>query len=439
MLNYIWMGMILVAIVSGCLSGSIGEVSNSFISTAEAAVMKVALPLGGMFTLMLGMIRLVEKSGLIAVISRLFRPVLRRLFPEVPPEHPAMGAIMLNVAANFLGAGNASTPFGIRAMQQLETLNPTPGTATRAMNTFLVLNTSALTLISVTGLLLLQKNGSVNPSVVIVPSIVSTFAGLVVGLLVLRMISPAPVPMPPPLKPTAAEPEPTGEPAAVATDGPSGLSLAGVAALIAYGLLLAAGFVLQLRQAAFFDAGQTTGELTGKAMTAFSGVILPGALGFFVLYAALRRVKVFDEFIEGAKEGMQTVWRIIPYLVAMVVGIGVLRASHALDHFASFLRWLHVPGAVPDLAPMMLIRPLSGSGSQGVLANIISTFGADSYQGLAATTMYGSTETTFYVLAVYFGAVGIKRAGLAVTAGLAADATAMATAMALCQFIVPKA
>jgi spore maturation protein SpmA len=187
MLNYIWLGMIVTGVVVGALTGRSTEVSQAFLDWSEKAVMGVALPLAGMFTLMLGVMRLVEQSGLIAVIARFFGPVLRRLFPDVPPDHPAMGAMMMNIAANFIGAGNAATPFGLRAMTQLEKLNPCPGTATNAMCTFLVLNTSALTLISTTGLVLLRKGGASNPTAVIGPAIVATVCGLVVGLLVLRV------------------------------------------------------------------------------------------------------------------------------------------------------------------------------------------------------------------------------------------------------------
>ena len=187
MLNYIWLGMIVTGVMVGAVTGRSTEVSQAFLDWSEKAVMGVALPLAGMFTLMLGVMRLVEQSGLIAVIARFFGPVLRRLFPDVPPDHPAMGAMMMNIAANFIGAGNAATPFGLRAMTQLEKLNPCPGTATNAMCTFLVLNTSALTLISTTGLVLLRKGGASNPTAVIGPAIVATVCGLVVGLLVLRV------------------------------------------------------------------------------------------------------------------------------------------------------------------------------------------------------------------------------------------------------------
>lgn len=443
MLNYIWLGMLVIAMTYGVLAGRAPEVSQGFLDWSEKAVMSVALPMAGMFTLMLGVMRLVEKSGLILVLARVFRPVLRRLFPDVPSDHPAMGAMMMNIAANFIGAGNAATPFGLRAMTQLEKLNPHPGTATNAMCTFLVLNTSALTLISTTGLVLLRKGGATNPTAVIVPSIVATLCGLAVGLAVLGVCQR--------LRFFAIKPPPTADPTVPALPGtpvpeeeprvetPARLNAWRWGVLAAFFLVLAAGFLVELKRSGFQDALHA-GHWIGvwlAFVTAASPLVLPGLLTFFVLYAALTGVRVFEEFVEGAKDGIQTVLRIIPYLVGMIVGVGVLRASGAIDGLSAFLReTLHIDGAFPDLLPMVLMRPLSGSGSQAVLANLIDTFGANSYHAQAAATMYGSTETTFYVLAVYFGSVGIRRVRHALLAGLIADGVAMAVAMGLCGILM---
>jgi spore maturation protein SpmA len=449
MLNYIWLGMIVLGVAIGALNGRSPEVSQAFLDWSERAVMSVALPLAGMFTMMLGVMRLVEKSGLITLIARFFGPVLRRLFPGVPADHPAMGAMMMNIAANFIGAGNAATPFGLRAMAQLEKLNPQPGTATNAMCTFLVLNTSALTLISTTGLVLLRKGGSANPTAVIGPSIVATLCGLVVGLGALWICQRLPVFA---VKPAAAgtvddpaaggagSPAAAGSPEeAVVPAEPVRLRGWHWLVLAAFFGVLVAGLVLALNKTGFADAwaAREWGVAAAAMMMAVSGLVLPGFLGFFILYAALAGLRVFEDFVEGAKEGIQTVLRIIPYLVGMIVGVGVLRASGAIDGLAWLLRnGLQITGAFPDLLPMVLMRPLSGSGSQAVLANLIENFGANSYEALAAATMYGSTETTFYVLAVYFGAVGIRRVRHALLAGLIADGVAMATAMFLCQWLV---
>jgi spore maturation protein SpmA len=443
MLNYIWLGMIVLGVTVGALNGRSPEVSQAFLDWSEKAVMSVALPLAGMFTLMLGVMRLVEKSGLITLIARLFGPILRRLFPEVPADHPAMGAMMMNIAANFIGAGNAATPFGLRAMAQLEKLNPHPGTATNAMCTFLVLNTSALTLISTTGLVLLRKGGATNPTAVIGPSIIATLCGLIAGLCALWICQRLPVFA---VKPGAAPGQAEGGPAVAVAEAPEPppaepvrLSAWRWAVLLAFLGVLAAGFWLAVGKTGFATswAAGDWGSAAAALMTAASGLVLPGFLSFFILYAALAGLRVFEDFVEGAKDGIQTVLRIIPYLVGMIVGVGVLRASGLIDALARALReGLHIAGAFPDLLPMVLMRPLSGSGSQAVLANLIDTFGANSYEALSAATMYGSTETTFYVLAVYFGAVGIRRVRHALAAGLIADTVAMATALFLCQWLV---
>ncbi len=440
MLNYIWLGMIVLGVTAGALNGRSPEVSQAFLDWSEKAVMSVALPLAGMFTLMLGVMRLVEKSGLITLIARLFSPVLRRLFPGVPADHPAMGAMMMNIAANFIGAGNAATPFGLRAMTQLEKLNPHPGTATNAMCTFLVLNTSAVTLISTTGLVLLRKGGAANPTAVIGPSIVATVCGLIAGLGALWVCQRLPVfAVKPGTEAAGGSPGTTPEPAESPPAEPVRLRSWQWGVLLAFLGALVAGFVMAVGRSGF-AAASAAGDWGGAAaalMTAASGLVLPGFLAFFILYAALAGLRVFEEFVEGAKDGIQTVLRIIPYLVGMIVGVGVLRASGLIDALARLLReGLHISGAFPDLLPMMLMRPLSGSGSQAVLANLIDTFGANSYEALSAATMYGSTETTFYVLAVYFGAVGIRRVRHALAAGLIADAVAMGTALFLCQWLV---
>jgi spore maturation protein SpmB len=312
------------------------------------------------------------------------------------------------------------------------------------MCTFLVLNTSALTLISTTGLVLLRKGGASNPTAVIGPAIVATVCGLVVGLLVLRVCQHWSV--------FAVRDERRGEggaavpaAAAVEEEAPEKLAvpvpLSGWrrVVLAAFFAILGWGLFVALRKAGFL-AAWTAGDWGGAAaafMMAASGLVLPGFLTFFILYAALAGLRVFEVFVDGAKEGIQTVLRIIPYLVGMIVGVGVLRASGTIDALAGWLRdGLKISGAFPDLLPMVLMRPLSGSGSQAVLANLIDQFGADSYEALSAATMYGSTETTFYVLAVYFGAVGIRRIRHALMAGLVADLVAMTTALFLCQWLI---
>jgi spore maturation protein SpmB len=344
--------------------------------------------------------------------------------------------MMLNIAANLVGAGNAATPFGLRAMTELENLNPRPGTATNAMCTFLVLNTSALTLISTTALLLLKSYGSTYPSAVIGPSILATAAGLAVGLVLVKLCQRLPVFAVEPVESSAdvsAPAPPESEPATVATEPPR-LAPWKWSVLGAYGVVMAIAFGFLLRQ----SEATSTGPLQ-NFLSALSPMVLPGFAGFFVLYAALAGVKVFEDFVEGAKDGMQTVLRIIPYLVGMIVVIGVLRASGVIDMMTNSLRApLQAVGVPAELLPMALMRPLSGSGSQAVLKDILKNFGADSLISRTAATMYGSSETTFYVLALYFGSVGIRRTRHAVLAGLGADAMAMATSIFLCRVMFGK-
>jgi spore maturation protein SpmB len=298
-------------------------------------------------------------------------------------------------------------------------------------------------LISTTGLVLLRKGGASNPTAVIGPAIVATVCGLVVGLLVLRVCQRWSV--------FAVRDERRGEggtavPAAAVEEAepeklvaPVSLSGWRRAVLAAFFGVLGWGLVVALGHAGF-AAAWSAGNWGGAAaafMMAASGLVLPGFLTFFILYAALAGLRVFEVVVDGAKEGIQTVLRIIPYLVGMIVGVGVLRASGTIDALAGWLRdGLKISGAIPDLLPMVLMRPLSGSGSQAVLANLIDRFGADSYEAMSAATMYGSTETTFYVLAVYFGAVGIRRIRHALMAGLVADLVAMSTALFLCQWLI---
>jgi spore maturation protein SpmB len=317
-------------------------------------------------------------------------------------------------------------------MTELEKLNPHPGTATNAMCTFLVLNTSALTLVSTSALLLLKSYKSTNPTAIVGPSILATLTGLVVGLVLARIFQRLPVFAARDAGASASgetvKPEAGEVPQAV--DPPRFGAWQGVV-LGLYAVVLAAAFGILLSR-----GGGPGGVSFQAILTAFSPLVLPGFIGFCVLYAGLAKLKVFDEFIEGAKEGMQTVFRIIPYLVAMLVAIGLLQASGVIEMLTRPLRtplsWIGFP---PELVPMALMRPLSGSGSLTVLANILETFGGDHVLSRMAATMYASSETTFYVLAVYFGAVGIRRIRHALLAGLIADAVAMGTAVFLCQLM----
>jgi spore maturation protein SpmA/spore maturation protein SpmB len=444
MLNAIWLGMMMIGLVVASFTGRLEALTTALISGGKSAVMDICLPVAGIFTLMMGVMRLVEKSGLITRIARFFRPLLRLLFPDIPADHPALGAMMMNIAANFIGAGNAATPFGLRAMHQLQRLNPQPGTATNAMCTFLLLNTAALTLVSTTGLFLLKEGGSKNPSLVIAPTLISTVIALIIGILIVKTLEKLP------LFAVRAEPSDATAPAADAekstTPSASAPAAEDAADTIIEPLpLLRGSWLIFLAFGALFIYALTAilGGVFSLAslMTALSHAILPFFICFLILYAALARVPVFETFVEGGKEGIQTALRIIPYLVAMIVGIKMLRESRTIDLITSAIQsGLGKIGASEQiiesvqLLPMILMRPLSGSGSQAVLADLIKTHGPDHWLSLSATAMYGSTETTFYVLAVYFGAVGIRRSRHALLGGLCADAIAMTLAIFFCRW-----
>jgi spore maturation protein SpmA/spore maturation protein SpmB len=436
MLNWIWLGMMIVSVLVAGLSGELEALSTGLIESSQNAVMKLALPLGGLMCFMLGLMKLVEQSGLIVSLARFARPVLRRLFPDVPAEHPAMGSMLLNLTANFLGAGNAATPLGLRAMAQLETLNPQPGTATNAQCLFLALNTGALTLISTTALSIMKEGGSSDPTAIIGTSVLAAACAAVAGVLAAKTFEKLPFfrvraesgagLSPEVVKPKADEPTYVPvEPRAPTLQ--SSLIMAG-AILFLVGLYLYQVFTAPSGLNVF---QRFIGPVSQLAMPSFVLLVL--------VYAALARLAVFEVFIEGAKEGMNTALRIIPFLVAMLTAIGALRASGVIMRLTSGFRWvLEAVGCEPEtwsiaaLVPMALMRPLSGSGSSAVLRDLIGTHGADSFIGRAAATMYGSTETTFYVLAVYFGSVGIKRARHGLACGLSADLAGMTASVVIC-------
>src|SRR5436190_1036549 len=307
--------------------------------------------------LWLGVMRLAERAGLVQKIARALRPIMRRLFPDVPGEHPAMGAMLMNMAANMLGLGNAATPLGLRAMRDLESLNPHPGTATNAMCTFLAINTASVQLIPTTAIALL----------------------IFFVLIFVRIVWPP-------------------------------------------------GFGNPLTDEA---------NAFVRSVNALSLLAIPFLLSFFPIYAAARRVKVYEEFVEGAKEGFNVILRIIPFLVTILVAIGMFKGAGGIDlltkWLAPVLAPLHFP---PDLLPLALMRPLSGSGTLALLTEIVHRLGPDNIVSLTAATIYGSTETTFYVAAVYFGSVGVKQTRHAIPAGLLADLVGVIASVAICRAVL---
>ena len=438
MLNYVWLALVLLSVLIGGVTGHLDDVTQGALKGARAAVMDIALPLVGTLAIFLGIMRLAERSGLVGVLARALRPVLRFLFPEVPGEHPAMGAMVMNIAANMLGLGNAATPFGLRAMADLERLNPRPGVATNAMCTFLAINTSSVQLIPATAIGILVANGSKDPTAIVGTSLFCTSCACVAGVAAAKFFERLPMfALPPPVRdlsvpadlvpaaaelPVAAEPVPPFVPAAPYV-------------LVAFGLLAVCLFVDAL---SFHPSVSTAsaGNWFARTLSAVSTVFLPLLLAFFPLYAALRRIKVYEEFVEGAKEGFPVAVRIIAFLTAMLAAIGMFRGSGGMEMLTRGLRYALDPIGFPsDLLPLVLMRPLSGSGSQGLFVDIVKHFGPDGLLARTAATIYGSTETTFYVVAVYFGAVAVRRTRHAIAAGLVADLTGVIVSVVVCRLL----
>jgi spore maturation protein SpmA len=389
--------------------------STAMVESATGSV-ELALGLVGVMTLFLGLMKVAEAGGLLTIIARLIRPLMVRLFPSVPPEHPAMGAMILNLSANALGLGNAATPFGIRAMQELERLNTRPGTATDAMVLFLAINTSSVTLLPTGVIALRAAAGSADPAGILPTTLFATFcatAAAIVAAFVYRRFFPQ-----------------DDVPAVVPADLPVDDDVLPAEAAQAYPLwvsVLSLGILLALIPLSV---------LYGRTIAPW---ILPGLMLGFLTFGLLRRVAVYEVFVEGAKEGFQVAIRIIPYLVAILVAVAMLRASGALEAVISLLApWTGAVGLPAEALPMALLRPLSGSGAYGVLASIINdpAIGPDSYTGYLVSTLQGSTETTFYVLAVYFGAVQIKRMRHALLAALTADVIAVFAAVFACTYFL---
>lgn len=400
-------------------SGAMEALSGAALQAAEAAV-PLALGLVGTMALFLGLMKVAEAAGLVGALARLLAPLMRRLFPEIPPDHPAMGAMIMNVAANMVGLGNAATPFGIRAMEQLQRLNPQPGRASNAQVLFLALNTASVTILPTSVIALRAASGSVNPAAVIAPTLAATLISAVVAILAAKVLAPL---MPIGAsgephrhdQPQAAETDETDETNPPSINAASGWSTA-VAALALVGLI-----VVMARH----------GAQLGHWIIP---VLLVGLLG----HGLIRRVAIYECFVDGAGEGFRVAMRIIPYLVAILVAVAMLRQSGALDLVLAPLARLSTPFGLPAEALTMAgLRSLSGSGSFGLLAAYMRdpAIGPDSPTGILLGTIYGSSETTFYVIAVYFGAVGIRRMRHALAAGLIADGAGMLAAVAACRFL----
>lgn len=390
--------------------------SRAMIESAGGAV-ELAIGLVGVMALFLGLMKVAEAGGMLTILARLIRPLMVKLFPDVPPDHPAMGAMILNLAANALGLGNAATPFGIRAMQELDTLNPQHGTATDAMALFLAINTSSVTLLPTGVIALRAAAGSSDPAAILPTTLFATIGSTTVAIIAAKLYGKLAR-----LKNKAgtdAEETSTNDgmeavPLKDAAEGyPLWVSLAALAALVA-SIPLAVVY--------------------GRSVSPW---IIPVLMVGFLGFGVVRRVRVYEVFVEGAKEGFRVALRIIPYLVAILVAVDMLRASGAMDAVVGVLGGITGRFGLPaEALPMALMRPLSGSGAYGILASIINdpAIGPDSYTGYLVSTLQGSTETTFYVLAVYFGAVQVRRVRHALAAALTADVAGVIFAVLACSF-----
>lgn len=462
MLNWIWMGMIVVGVivagVMGRLTGESGIVEGMF-AAVKTGVVGIVIPTSALMMLFLGIMRLAETSGMMDLVARAFRPVMKWLFPEVPAEHPAMGAMVMNFAANFLGLGNAATPLGLKAMQHLDELNPIKGTATNPMCTFLAINTSSVTLIPATAMAMLAAQGVSEPYAIVGTTLLASVFSTAVAVFAVKGFERMPL-FNRPVK-IAADDEvvaPGDEAPAKASSRNLSVKaqvLLGLVVLIFVGMAYLETFPEQrvalqerigLREAVLrleaapkevepkAEVGQP--PLWQRSVSALSVVAIPFILVFFLIYAALKRVPVYEEFVEGAKEGWAMAVRIMPFIVAMLAALAILRNSGTLMLLQDWLRpALELVRFPVDLLPMALMRPLSGSGSQGVLAELLANETVPNLIKYMAATMYGSSETTFYVLAVYFGSVAVRRTRHALAAGLVADAAGVVSSVVICQLM----
>ncbi|MEI7812051.1 MAG: nucleoside recognition domain-containing protein [Ignavibacteria bacterium] len=378
------------------------DVTNSALDYAGKAV-NVALELIGIMALWLGIMKIAEEAGLIRIIARVLKPVTKFLFPDIPSDHPAMGAMIMNISANMLGLSNAATPFGLKAMEELDSLNPDKGTATNAMCTFLAINTAGLTFIPATAIAIRAASGSSDPAVIIGTSVFGAVCATIAGVTSAKIMEKFPVKK--------------GEGRAwLKSNGKGLLILAGIVALAA--MVIVSGVASKFGSLISFIKPSIVKDI----IQVVSILAIPFLIFSFVIYGLFKKVKVYEKFIEGAKEGFNVAVRIIPYLVGMLVAIGIFRAGGAMDFLIMILSPVtNLIGMPAEALPMALMRPLSGSGSLGIMAETIAVYGPDSMTGILVSTFYGSSETTFYVLAVYFGSVNIVRTRHALPSGLLAD------------------
>jgi spore maturation protein SpmA len=425
-LNIIWLLLIVAATLVAALSGTMAELTKASFDAAKDAV-TLAIGLVGAMALWLGIVRVAEDAGLMRLVARAIRPVMVRLFPDVPPEHPAMSAMIMNMAANMLGLGNAATPMGIKAMSELDKLNPQKGTATNAMCLFLAINTSSVTLLPL-GVIAVRASAKADmPGAILIPSLIATLCSTAVAIVVAKLLARREK-----LNTAATQteaPPPDSESAESPRRAPGHW-----ARLIMWAVAGLFPGVVVYR----FLQGQHPPLFSIAFVTTASAWLIPLLMCGLLLFGWFRGVHVYESLIEGAKEGFTTAVRIIPFMVAIFVAIGMFRASGAMDLIAHLLgpilKWVGMPA---EALPVALLRPLSGSGSFALTSEIIHN-APNSFASFLASVMQGSTETTFYVLAVYFGSVSVFRTRHALPAALLADLTGIVASVVVCHaFFVP--
>lgn len=403
-LNYIWIAFFLIAFCVATIrlvfmgdTEVFPAIINSTFDTSKTAF-EISLGLTGVLSLWLGIMKIGEKGGVVNALARVLSPVFTKIFPDIPKGHPVTGSIFMNIAANMLGLDNAATPLGLRAMEQLQELNPKKDTATNPMIMFLVLNTSGLTLIPVSIMVYRAQMGAAQPTDIFVPLLLATFFSTLAGIVVTSIYQRINL-----------------------VNRTMLLTLGGMSAAIA---------------AIIWGFSQMDKTQMNVVSTSVANILLTLIIVVFILAGMRKKVNVYDAFIEGAKEGFATAVRIIPYLVAILVGIGVFRASGAMDMLIDGIKWMVASlGGNTDFVgalPTALMKPLSGSGARGMMVDAMTTYGADSFVGRLSCVFQGSTDTTFYILAVYFGSVGVRYTRHAVACGLLSDLAGVIAAIAIC-------
>ncbi len=403
-LNYIWIGFFLIAFVIAAVKlvfmgdfDVFPAMMDSTFSSSKTAF-EISLGLTGVLSLWMGIMKIGEKGGVVNVLARILSPVFHKLFPDIPKGHPVTGSIFMNIAANMLGLDNAATPLGLKAMEQMQELNAKKDTASNPMIMFLVLNTSGLTLIPVSIMVYRAQMGAAQPTDIFIPILLATFVSTLCGIII--------------------------------------TSLFQRINLLSRTLLLTLGGACAVIAGIIWGFSQMDSETMNKVSTTVANILLMSIIMGFIVAGVRKKVNVYEAFIEGAKDGFTTAVRIIPYLVAILVAIGVFRASGAMDMLIGAISHgvvaLGVDAQWVDAMPTALMKPLSGSGARGMMVDAMTTYGADSFVGRLSCVFQGSTDTTFYILAVYFGSVGIKNTRHAVSCGLLADLAGVLAAIAIC-------